>query len=279
MLGALHQQISPAASSSAIYNGQDFVRYARYNTTARVACDWLAIITRYVQGSGVDVIKILLVEDEEGIAEAVRRGLEKARFLVDVASAGECGLAMALDGGYSLLILDVMLPDIDGCAVCERLRRARSPIPILMLTARDAVSDRVRGLEAGADDYLIKPFDFSELLARVRAMLRRDKVHRIRRVEIADLSIDTAARSVVRAGRQILLSPREYALLEALVMAEGRVLTRELLQDTVWSGEDVYPNTVDVCIGHLRRKMDQNFATRLVRTVHGVGYSIQVEQK
>ena len=135
-----------------------------------------------------------------------------------------------------------MLPDLDGCIVCERLRRARSALPVLMLTARDAVSDRVRGLESGADDYLIKPFDFSELLARVRALLRRDKVHRIRLVEIGDLSIDTAARKVTRAGRQILLSPREYALLETLALAEGRVLTRELLQDTVWLGKKVYPN-------------------------------------
>jgi len=186
---------------------------------------------------------------------------------------------MALDCSYCLLILDVMLPDTDGCMVCERLRRARSAVPILMLTARDAVSDRVRGLEAGADDYLIKPFDFSELLARVRALLRRDKVHRIRIVEIGDLSIDTAARKVSRAGRQILLSPREYSLLEALALAEGRVLTRELLQDTVWSGEEVYPNTVDVCIAHLRRKMDQNFAVKLVRTIHGVGYMMQAEQE
>lgn len=224
------------------------------------------------------VIKILIVEDEEDIVEAVQRGLEKARYTVDACATGDAGLRLALDGGYALVILDVMLPDMDGCTVCERLRRARCPLPVLMLTARDAVQDRVRGLEAGADDYLIKPFDFSELLARVRALLRRDKVHRIRLVEIGDLSIDTAARRVVRGGRQILLSPREYALLEALALAEGRVLTRELLQETVWAGEEVYPNTVDVCIGHLRRKMDSDFPAKLVKTIHGVGYSIQLEQ-
>jgi two-component system copper resistance phosphate regulon response regulator CusR len=224
-------------------------------------------------------IRILLVEDEEGIAEAVRRGLEKACYTVDVAAFGEVGLAMALEGGYALLILDVMLPDIDGCMVCERLRRAKSAIPVLMLTARDTVADRVRGLECGADDYLIKPFDFAELLARVRAMLRRDKVHRTRLIEIGDLSIDTAARRVIRAGRQITLTPREFSLLEALAVAEGRVLTRELLQDTVWAGEEVYPNTVDVCIGHLRRKMDSAFPAKLVRTVHGVGYSLQAERE
>jgi DNA-binding response OmpR family regulator len=226
--------------------------------------------------SGAAVIKVLLIEDEDGIAEAIKRGLEKARYLVDVAVSGRAGLALALNDAYSLIILDVMLPDLDGCSVCERLRRARCAAPVLMLTARDAVPDRVRGLESGADDYLVKPFDFSELLARVRALIRRDKVHRVRLVEIGDLTIDTAARSVVRAGRQILLSPREYALLEALALAEGRVLTRELLQDTVWAGESVYPNTVDVCVGHLRRKMDTNFPMKLVRTIHGVGYSLMV---
>lgn len=220
-------------------------------------------------------MRILLVEDEDGIAEAVRRGLEKSDFAVDVTASGEEGLVMACSDSYALLILDVMLPDGDGCALCERLRRARNPLPVLMLTARDAVSDRVRGLEAGADDYLIKPFDFSELLARVRALLRRDKVHRKRLIEINDLCIDTTARRVERAGREIALSPREYALLETLAMAEGRVLTRDVLQETVWGHEEVYPNTVDVCIGHLRRKMEPGIGTKLIHTVHGVGYRLQ----
>ena len=220
-------------------------------------------------------MRLLLVEDEEGIAEAVRRGLAKAAYRVDVTASGEEGLEMACAGSYGLLILDVMLPDIDGCEVCQRLRRARCPIPVLMLTARDAVSDRVKGLEAGADDYLVKPFDFSELLARVRALLRRDKVHRSRIVEVGDLILDTTARRVTRAGRDIALSPREYALLETLALAEGRVLTREVLQETVWVDEEVYPNTVDVYIGHLRRKMDQGHAARLIRTIHGVGYRLE----
>lgn len=223
-------------------------------------------------------MRILLVEDEEGIAEAVRRGLEKANYQVDVTASGEEGLALARNGNYSLLILDVMLPDGDGCRICERLRRLRSPLPVLMLTARDAVSDRVRGLEAGADDYLIKPFDFSELLARVRAQLRRDKVHRKRMIEAGDLCIDTTARRVTRAGQEIALTPREYALLETLARAEGCVLTRELLQETVWADEEVYPNTVDVCIGHLRRKMDQGYPMKLIRTVHGVGYRFEADR-
>ena len=208
----------------------------------------------------------------------MRRGLIRSHYTVDVASTGAEGLEMAIsmDHSYSLILLDVMLPDMDGCDLSERLRRARIAVPILMLTARDAVSDRVRGLEAGADDYLVKPFDFAELLARVRALLRRDKVHRIRVVEVADLRIDTAARNVSRAGRQLSLTPREYALLETLALAEGRVLTREILQDTVWAGEEVYPNTVDVCVGHLRRKMDSSHPVKLLKTIHGVGYSIQI---
>ena len=220
-------------------------------------------------------MRLLLVEDEEGIAEAVRRGLERAAYQVDHATTGEEGLTMVCGGGYALLLLDMMLPDIDGCEVCHRLRRARCALPVLMLTARDAVADRVRGLEAGADDYLIKPFDFSELLARVRALLRRDKVHRARIVQVGDLVMDTTARRVTRAGRDIALSPREYALLETLATAEGRVLTREMLQDTVWSDEEVYANTVDAYIGHVRRKMDHGFAVKLIRTVHGVGYRME----
>jgi DNA-binding response OmpR family regulator len=223
-------------------------------------------------------MRILLVEDEEGISEALRRGLEKAGYQVDVTASGADGLEMARGGGYALLILDVMLPDIDGCEVSLRLRRARCALPVLMLTARDAVSDRVKGLEDGADDYLVKPFDFSELVARVRALLRRDKVHRARIVEIGDLVIDTTARRVTRSGREILLSPREYALLETLARAEGRVLTREALQDAVWSEEAIFPNTVDAYIGHLRRKMDQGYPAKLIRTVHGVGYRLEAPE-
>lgn len=223
-------------------------------------------------------MRILLVEDEEGIAEAIRRGLTKAKYSVDVTASGEEGLEMAGSGQYALLLLDVMLPDRDGYRVCEQLRRVRSLLPILMLTARDAVSDRVRGLDAGADDYLIKPFDFSELLARIRALLRRDKVHRSRCIEIEDLCIDTAARRVTRGGVAIALSPREYALLETLAMAEGRVLTRDVLQESVWGHEDVYPNTVDAYIGHLRRKMETGPKTKLIHTVHGVGYTLEARR-
>jgi len=220
-------------------------------------------------------VKILLVEDEAPIAAVVRRGLEEARFGVEVAPDGETGLQMALEGDYSLVILDLMLPRRDGWSVCREMRARRNTTPILMLTARDAVEERVRGLETGADDYLPKPFDFSELLARVRALLRRDKIHRARVVRIDDLEIDTTAGRVFRDGRELFLSPREYTLLEALALNEGRVLTREMIQERVWRDGESYSNTVDVHIGALRRKLDAGGRARLIQTVHGVGYTLR----
>src|SRR3989442_3590391 len=156
------------------------------------------------------------VEDGEVNGERIKAGLERARFTVDVALDGETGLQMAREGPYALLILDLMLPQRDGWSVCEALRLRRSPLPILMLTARGGVEDRVRGLNTGADDYLPKPFDFSELLARVRALLRRDQIHKSRVIQIADLEIDPTSRQVRRGGQELLLTPREFSLLEAL---------------------------------------------------------------
>jgi two-component system copper resistance phosphate regulon response regulator CusR len=174
-------------------------------------------------------MKILLIEDTEMIAELVKTGLEEARFTVELAQDGQTGLQKAIDGAYALIILDLMLPKLDGWSVCAALRSRPDPIPILMLTARDAVEDRIRGLDAGADDYLPKPFDFGELLARVRALLRREKLQRARVLRIADLEIDTSHVRVRRAGREIYLTPKEYALLEGLAANEGRVLTREMI--------------------------------------------------
>jgi DNA-binding response OmpR family regulator len=220
-------------------------------------------------------MNILLIEDDEVIADLVRMGLEEARFTVEVARDGTCGLQRALEGEYALIILDLMLPGQDGWTICEALRSRRRAVPILMLTARDDVEDRVRGLESGADDYLPKPFDFSELLARVRALLRRDKIHRVRVIRIADLTIDTGAARVWRAGQEIRLTPREYTLLEALAANEGRTLSRELIQERVWADDESYSNTVNVHVNALRRKVDDGHAVKLIHTVHGIGYALR----
>jgi len=220
-------------------------------------------------------VRLLVIEDETAILRVVKRGLEQAGFSVDTASDGESGLELALDGVYSLIVLDLMLPKMDGWTVCEELRRNRVQTPILMLTARGAVEDRVRGLDIGADDYLPKPFDFSELLARIRALLRRDKVHRARVFKVADLEVDTAKRKVTRGGVEIGLSKREYELLEALAANEGQVLTRDIILDNVWGSDESYSNTVDVYIGLLRKKIDAGHEDRLIHTVRGFGYALR----
>lgn len=221
-------------------------------------------------------MRILLVEDEEAIAEVVRKGLERARYTVDVAHDGEEGLRFASEQSYSLILLDLMLPKRDGWSVCQTLRARRDTTPILMLTARDAVPDRVKGLEMGADDYLPKPFDFQELLARVRAQIRRDTVHRAGVLHVRDVEIDTNARRVLRGGTEVALTPREYSLLEALATNEGRVLTRDHILERVWLDEGATgSNTVDVYINLLRRKIDAGADHRLIQTVHGVGYVLR----
>ena len=219
-------------------------------------------------------MKILIVEDEPAIAEVIAQGLRQAQYLVEVAEDGRDGLQRALDERFSLILLDLMLPGLDGLEVCRALRERRRTTPILMLTARDAVPDRVRGLEMGADDYLPKPFDFTELLARVGALLRRDRVNKARLIHVADLEIDTMLRRVTRAGQDVALTPREYALLEALAGREGQVLTREIIQEQVWLDDDSYSNTVDVYIGALRKKIDAGRDQRLIQTVHGLGYRL-----
>ena len=220
-------------------------------------------------------MKILLIEDEPAIASVIQKGLEKAQYQVTIAPDGVAGLELATQELYSLIILDLMLPRLDGLGVCRQLRERGDPIPILMLTARDAVEDRVIGLTMGADDYLPKPFAFAELLARVQALLRRERKHKGRRIVIEDLEIDTQLRRVVRAGREVELSPHEYSLLEALAAREGQVLTRELIMERVWLDEDSFSNTVDVCVGTLRKKIDAGHLVKLIQTVHRVGYTLR----
>ena len=221
-------------------------------------------------------MKILLIEDEPGITRLIRRGLEAAGYGVDTTGNGAEGLEMIEERLYNLILLDLMVPGLDGWQVCEELRARRSQIPILMLTARDTVEDRVRGLDLGADDYLPKPFEFPELLARVRSLLRRDKIHRTRVIRIDDLEIDTAQRRVTRAGVEIGLSHREYELLEALAAHESQVLTREVIQERIWMDEDSYSNTVDVYIGMLRKKIDAGHGRKLIQTIRGLGYTLRV---
>ena len=220
-------------------------------------------------------MKVLLIEDEPAMLRVVKRGLEQAEYIVDTAADGQAGLDLALDKDYAVILLDLMLPKVDGWKVCEKLRKAGNRTPILMLTARGAVDDRVKGLDLGADDYLPKPFDFPELLARIRALTRRDRIHKTRIIRIADLEIDTAQRRATRAGVEIPLGRREYDLLEALAAHEGQVLTREVIQDRIWMDDDSYSNTVDVCIYSLRKKVDTGHDLQLIHTIRGVGYTLR----
>lgn len=220
--------------------------------------------------------KLLVVEDEPAIREVVRLGLEEAGYRVDVAADGPTGLDLASTEGYSAIVLDLMLPGLGGLEVCRRLRERKVTTPVLMLTARDAVPDRVKGLDVGADDYLTKPFAFDELEARIRALLRRDRVHKSPVIKIADLEIDTGKHEVRRAGALLKLTNREYTLLEALASHEGYVFTREQIQERVWLDEDSLSNTVDVYIGMLRKKVDAGRSHKLIQTVHGVGYTLRL---
>lgn len=218
-------------------------------------------------------MRILLVEDEPGIANFVRQGLTEAGYAVDLAWDGREGLAYAQAADYDALVLDIMLPKMNGLELLRELRRQGDKTPALMLTARDTVEDRVTGLDAGADDYLVKPFAFPELLARVRALLRRPPLQVGTTLQVGDLQMDTAKREVSRAGRSVDLSPREYAVLEYLMRHPGQVLTRNQIAEHVWNF-DFYneSNVVDVYIGYLRRKIDQDADIPLIHTIRGVGY-------
>ena len=224
-------------------------------------------------------MRVLVVEDEERIAEFVRNGLTEHGYAVDVARDGGEALDWADIAGFDVIVLDVMLPVRDGVDVCKTLRARGLRTPILMLTARDAVEDRVRGLDSGADDYLVKPFAFAELVARLRALARREPQLLSPVLRLGDLVLDSATREVARGGRPLDLTTKEYALLEYLMRNPNQVLTRTMIAEHVWNYDfDNATNVIDVHIRNLRRKLDDPFPAKLIQTVRGAGYRISSRQ-
>jgi DNA-binding response OmpR family regulator len=222
-------------------------------------------------------MRILVIEDEEKLADTLRRGLSEQGYAVDTAGDGEEGLTLALTETYALVVLDLMLPRLDGYTVCRRLRAAGRQVPVLMLTARDAVDDRVEGLDAGADDYLVKPFAFHELLARIRALRRRNGQAQDSVLRARDLELNTATREVQRGGRPIELTTKEYAILEYFLRNPNRVLDRGQIAEHVWDYDLAsMSNVIDVYIGYLRRKLGDDQEPRLIHTVRGAGYQLRV---
>jgi two-component system, OmpR family, response regulator len=218
-------------------------------------------------------MRLLIAEDDSKLARSLERGLRAEGYAVDVVENGDEALVNARVYDYDAIVLDVMLPGTDGLSVCRALREHERWAPVLVLTARDGVGDRIRGLDAGADDYLVKPFDFGELLARIRALLRRGRPERPALLTVGDLEVDPATRSVTRAGRRVALSAREFALLEYLARNAGRVIGRAELLDHVWDMNYTGSgNVVDVYVGYLRRKLEQPFGRPLIRTERGAGY-------
>ncbi len=222
-------------------------------------------------------MKILIVEDEQKTGDYLKQGLSEAGFATDLARDGVDGLHLALTGDYDLVVLDVMLPRLDGWQVLREIRAKGRHTPVLFLTARDQVEDRVKGLECGADDYLVKPFAFSELLARVRALLRRGKASEPELLQIADLELDLLRRRVTRGGRRVELTAKEFALLELLLRRQGEVLPRSLIASQVWDMNfDSDTNVIEVAMRRLRAKIDDAFEPKLIRTVRGMGYVLEI---
>jgi heavy metal response regulator len=222
-------------------------------------------------------MRILVVEDEDAIAHFLNQGLTEAGYAVDRASDGAEALHWVAIAEYDLILLDLMLSDSDGLAICADIRRRGINAPVLMLTARDTVDDRVQGLDSGADDYLVKPFAFAELLARIRALLRREPVFKSAVLQVADLEMDTVSRSVRRAGQPIALTSKEYSLLEYLLRHSNQTLTRNAIAEHVWNYDfDNLTNLIDVHIFSLRRKLDDAHHVKLLHTVRGVGYRLGI---
>jgi heavy metal response regulator len=221
-------------------------------------------------------MRILIVEDEKSLADIIKKGIEEEGYAVDVAYNGEEGLFMAENEPSDLIILDIMLPVIDGMTILKRIRKAGINTPVLMLTAKDTIMDKVSGLDSGADDYLTKPFSFEELLARVRALLRRNTEVKTSLLMIEDLTIDMATHEVKREGKDILLSAREYALLEYMVLNKNKVLSRTALTEHLYNQDfDLDSNVIDVFVNRIRNKIDRDYDIKLIHTVRGAGYMLR----
>jgi heavy metal response regulator len=221
-------------------------------------------------------MRFLVVEDEKRIADFLQRGLESAGYAIDVAGDGAAALDLVHATDYDLIILDMMLPDMDGLRVLEKIRNRKTSPPVLILSARGTVNDRVKGLETGADDYLVKPFAFAELLARVRVLLRRGQPTP-EKLQLGDLMLDTVRRRVTRGGEAIDLAPKEFSILEYMMRNQGRPLSRTMIVEHVWDMDyDGLTNIVDVYIRHLRSKIDDRWPTKLIHTVRGIGYKLDM---
>ena len=222
------------------------------------------------------MMRILIIEDEGKIAAFLKRGLKEEGYAVDVAADGEQGHFLASTQEYDLIILDLMLPGMDGISLCRKLRSGGNEVKILILSARDKVKEKVLGLDAGADDYLTKPFAFEELLARVRALLRKREAGSPTKLQVADLSMDLLTHKVMRAGREIELTAKEFSLLEYLMLNAGTVVTRTMIAEHVWDVNfDTFTNVIDVYMSYIRDKIDRKFPKKLIRTVRGRGYVIK----
>lgn len=222
------------------------------------------------------IMRILLVEDDKKMAGLIERSLKEQRYAVDVAFDGENGIFLAEVNTYDLIILDIMLPIQDGLTICRQLRKNRSETPIIILTAKDEVRDKVVGLDSGADDYLTKPFSFDEFLARVRVLLRRNKQVKTTMLKVADLELDQVTHKVKRAGKEIVLTGTEYALLEYLMLNANQVVTRTMISEHVWNDEfDSFSNVINVYVTYLRKKIDEGFSKKLIHSMRGTGYMLK----
>ncbi len=225
-------------------------------------------------------MRILIVEDDKKIAGFIKKGLAEEHYAVDVFYDGEEGAYWAQVNDYDLIILDIMLPGKDGIEVCKEIRNKNIVTPIIMLTAKDALENKIKGLDAGADDYLTKPFSFEELLARVRALFRRTQKYKTKTLKAADLELDFVNRKVTRAGKNITLTGKEYALLEYLMRNNGRIVTETMIIEHVWDMDfDSLTNVANVYIHHLRQKIDRNFDKKLIHTIRGVGYIMKEDDE